>query len=97
MGRRKRGEFFTLIELLIVVAIIAILAGMLLPALNKAKQKALEIACKNSLKQFSYAYHLYLDNSKEWLPSHRLRQNYYFHMEFKELLYIRYSSIGQNA
>ena len=61
--KRKTKKRFTLIELLIVIAIIAILAGMLLPALNAARNKAYAIKCVNQQKQLLYPLNAYADDN----------------------------------
>ena len=63
---RKKG--FTLIELLVVVAIIVILAAMLLPALQRAREKARQSVCMNNLKQISMGALLYTQDYDGYLP-----------------------------
>ncbi len=65
--RRKGIHGFTLVELLVVVAIIAILAAMLLPTLSKAKFKAQGVQCMSNHRQLCLAWRMYSDDNNERL------------------------------
>ena len=62
------ADYFTLIELLIVISIIAVLAGMLLPALNKARETARTIVCASQFSDMGKAVIMYLNDNNDVIP-----------------------------
>jgi prepilin-type N-terminal cleavage/methylation domain-containing protein/prepilin-type processing-associated H-X9-DG protein len=60
---------FTVIEVIVVMAIVAVLASLLVPAVSRAKAHAYNTACMNNLRQLGIATRLYADDHQERLPS----------------------------
>jgi len=64
----RRRHAFTLIEILVVVAIIALLVAILIPSLRRARDQALNVVCGSNLGQVGKALHMYAHDSKGHLP-----------------------------
>lgn len=73
-GRGAEDDAFTLVELLVVIAVIGVLTGLLLPVFGKAKEAARATACLGNLRQVGIALQLYTQDNRNLLPVMRDRQ-----------------------
>ena len=75
-SRPRRQAAYTLIELLLSIAIIAILVSMLMPALNHIRKESTKVSCRNNLRQLGIGCFSYAGDYDGWLPP--TRGQYFF-------------------
>ncbi len=68
-GKRQPAKGFTLVELLVVIAVIGILASLLLPVMSKAKAGALGTQCLSNLRQLGVGLQLFVDQNNQRMPT----------------------------
>lgn len=73
---KLRAGGFTLIELMVVIAIIAIVASILLPAISRSKEKGRQINCLNNMRQIGLAFRLYHGDFNDLFPAPGSKQRY---------------------
>jgi prepilin-type N-terminal cleavage/methylation domain-containing protein/prepilin-type processing-associated H-X9-DG protein len=68
LAAKTRQRAFTMVEMLVVIAVIAVLAAFLLPVLGRAKQSARRTECGSNLRQWALAFAYYVDDNDQYIP-----------------------------
>lgn len=87
---------FTLVELLVVIAVIGILIALLLPAVQAAREAARRAACMNNMRQLAIAMHNYESSNGRFPPSMNLGEDYRWCAQARALPYLEETSIYQS-